>query len=81
MLWPIRLSQRLPVIQIPLRPKDGDTPLDLQAVLDTAYDRAGYARGIDYKKEPVPPLSKEWKEWADRLLREKGLRPPKKAAK
>jgi hypothetical protein len=76
-LWPIRLSQRLPVIRIPLRPKDGDTPLDLQAVLDTAYDRAGFDLDIDYKKEPVPPLSKKWKEWADRLLREKGLRPPR----
>jgi hypothetical protein len=76
-LWPIRLSQRLPVIRIPLRPKDGDTPLDLQAVLDTAYERAGFDLDIDYKKEPVPPLSKKWKEWADRLLREKGLRPPR----
>ncbi len=70
-LWFIRLSQRLPVIGIPLRPRDGETPLDLQVVLDTAYDRGGYDTESDYKKEPVPPLSKEWKTWADQLLRER----------
>jgi hypothetical protein len=75
--WPIRLSQRLPVIPIPLRGNDETAPLDLQAVFDTAYDRAGYDLGIDYTKEPVPPLNREWAVWADRLLREKGLRPPK----
>jgi hypothetical protein len=81
LLWPIRLSQRLPVIGIPLRPKDGNIPLDLQEVLEAAYDRAGFDLGIDYKKEPIPPLSKAWKAWADRLLREKGLLPTKKPAK
>jgi hypothetical protein len=80
LVWPIPLSQRLPVIPIPLRPGDDDSPLDLQAVLNAAYDRARYGRVIDYTQEPVPPLSKQWKEWSDRLLREKGLRPEKKAA-
>ncbi len=64
------------MIQVPLRAKESTT-LDLQVVLDAAYDRARYGRLIDYTSEPVPPLSKEWKEWADRLLREEGLRPPK----
>jgi hypothetical protein len=75
LVWPIRLSQRLPVIPIPLQPGDEDSPLDLQALLDTAYRRARYDRVIDYAEEPIPPLSKEWREWADRLLREKRLRP------
>jgi hypothetical protein len=78
-VWPIRLSQRLPVIPIPLRPGDDDSPLDLQAVLDTAFDRARYDRVLDYTKEPTPPLSKEWREWADRWLHEKGLRPKARA--
>ncbi|MBX6314347.1 MAG: DUF4058 family protein [Isosphaeraceae bacterium] len=74
LLWPIRLSQRLPVLPIPLKPEDPDAPLDLQAVLATAYDRAAYDLEIDYRAEPVPPLEGEWAAWADRLLREKGLR-------
>jgi hypothetical protein len=74
LVWPIRLSQQLPVISIPLRPGDDDARLDLQAVLDTAYDHARYDTDIDYTKEPVPPLSPEWSEWSNQWLREKGFR-------
>jgi hypothetical protein len=79
LVWPIRLSQRLPDIRIPLRVGDDHALLDLQAVLETAYDRGGYDAEIDYTKEPDPPLSREWAEWADRWLREKRLRPPQTA--
>ena len=74
-IWPIRLSQRLPVIPIPLIPGDPDARLDLQAVLDTAYDRAGYDLSVNYAGEPSLPLSREWAAWSDQLLKAKGLRP------
>lgn len=74
LLWPIRLSQRLPVVSIPLLPEDPDVPLDLQAVLTTAYDRAAYDLQIDYRSDPVPPLSHEWADWSHNLLRDRGLR-------
>ena len=74
-VWPIRLSERLPIVRIPLRSGDDDVRLNLQAVLDTAYDHAGYDRMIDYTKDPAPPLKPQWSEWSDRWLREKGLRP------
>ncbi len=73
-IWPIRLSQRLPSIWIPLKPTDPDVSLDLQEVLDLAYDRAGYDMDTDYAREPDPALNPEWAAWSDRLLREKGLR-------
>jgi hypothetical protein len=73
-LWPIRLAQRLPKIPIPLKGGDPDASLDLQAVLATAYDRAGYDLSVDYTRDPVPPLPPEWAAWADRLLKERGLR-------
>ena len=73
--WPIRLSQRLPVIPIPLITGDPDARLDLQAVLTTAYERARYDYRLDYTREPVPPLPPEWAAWADRVLKQKGLRP------
>ena len=73
-LWPIRLSQKLPPIAVPLKPEDGDVALDLQAVLDAAYDRAGYDLELDYRADPIPPLDEEWNTWAHRLLKEKGLR-------
>lgn len=75
MFWPIRLSQRLPVLPIPLKPEDPDASLDLQAVLVTAYDRAGYDLAVDYTRDPVPPLTGEWPIWSDRLLKAKTLRP------
>jgi hypothetical protein len=40
-----------------LKPGDEDAPLDLQTVLDTAYDRAGYDLEVDYQRSPVPPLA------------------------
>jgi Protein of unknown function (DUF4058) len=72
--WPIRLSQRLPVISIPLRKDDPDAKLDLQAMIEVAYLGGSYDLQVDYNQPPVPPLKGAWAEWADRLLREKGLR-------
>src|SRR5205814_8718736 len=74
LLYPIRLVQRLPVIAIPLKPGDPDARLELQAVLDAAYDRASYDLEIDYRKQPQPPLNKKLAAWADQLLRSQGLR-------
>jgi hypothetical protein len=73
-IWPIRLRQRLPIIDLPLRGPDPDAPLDLQVVLQTAYDRAAYDMEVDYRKEPAPPLPPEHIDWAEELLRSKGLR-------
>lgn len=74
MVWPIQLEQRLPAIDIPLLPEDPDAKLDLKAVLDSAYDRAGYDLEIDYRRDPVPPVVPERSDWVVRLLSEKQLR-------
>jgi len=72
---PIQLRNRLPVIPVPLRPGEQDVSLDLQAVLDIAYERAGYDGGIDYTRPPAPPaLDPDDAAWADALLRAKGPR-------
>jgi Protein of unknown function (DUF4058) len=73
-LYPLRLPRRLPAVPIPLKPGDPDARLDLQALIDQTYDRAGYDLEIDYKKEPDPPLSADMAAWAGQLLRSKGLR-------
>jgi hypothetical protein len=74
LLYPIRLQRRLPIIPIPLKPNDPDARLDLQAVLDAAYENANYDLEIDYRREPNPPLTGKHAEWSDQLLRDKGLR-------
>jgi hypothetical protein len=72
--WPVSVRRALPIIGIPLRGKDPDVSLDLNAVLRTAYDNAGYDVSIDYRRDPVPPLSREDAAWAAKLLRQHGLR-------
>ncbi len=73
-IWPIFLRQRLPVIPVPLLDPDADAQLDLGAVLNTAYDKSAFDVSINYRSNPIPPLSAEDAAWADSLLREKGLR-------
>ncbi len=73
-LYPLRLPRRLRPIPIPLKKGDPDARLDLQALIEQTYDRAGYDLEIDYKQEPEPPLSADMAAWADQLLRSKGLR-------
>jgi len=72
--WPIRLQDPLPVVGIPLRDPDPDAPLDLQAALALAYDRAAYDATADYTKDPDPPLPPELAAWADELLKQQKLR-------
>lgn len=76
--WPFSVRQPLPVVGIPLKGKDADVPLDLGAVLQTAYERGAYDRSIDYRNDPEPPLEPEDAAWADALLREKGFRGSKR---
>lgn len=74
LVWPIRLHQPLPVVDIPLLPGDDDYRLDLQQILNAAYDDSGYDLETDYTVDPPPPLTAEQAEWIDRHLRSQGLR-------
>ena len=65
--WPIGLRDPLPTIPIPLRPPHANAELNLQAVLQGVYDRAGYADYI-YRKTPYPPLDPEDAAWAASLI-------------
>jgi hypothetical protein len=70
----VSLEDRLPAIKVPLRPRDADVRLDLQALLEQVYQRGRYEGDIDYTKDPDPPLSPQGAAWVDDLLRQKGLR-------
>jgi hypothetical protein len=70
LLYPIPLVQKLPVIAIPLLPADPDVMLDLQAVLDRAYDAGPYSREVDYGADPVVPrLRPEQAKWVAGLIK------------
>lgn len=72
-VYPIQLNQRLPAIRIPLREKDKDARLHLQALIEQTYINGAY-EGIDYRREPLAPLEGDAVAWADALLRKAGVR-------
>jgi hypothetical protein len=63
-VYPMPLRSPLPALRIPLRKKDKDVHLDLQAVLEQAYRKGRYYLTINYKKPPVPPLKGADAKWA-----------------
>ena len=65
--WPIMLRDRLPVIPIPLRPPEEAVGVDLQEVLDRAYDGPGYEHFI-YIGNPEPSLSPADAAWARQFV-------------
>ena len=66
-LYAMPLSQRLPAIDVPLRPDDKDVVIDLQPLVELAYRKGAYD-DIDYTRPPVPPLSRTEAAWAAELL-------------
>jgi hypothetical protein len=66
--YPISLRERLPAIRVPLRQGDQDVPLNLQPIVDQAYQNGRYDL-VDYATDPDPPLSAEDQSWVDALLR------------
>jgi hypothetical protein len=72
-LYPRTVRQPLPRVRVPLR-GDPDVVLDLQAVFQRCYEGAPYGQLIDYQLPPAVPLLPEDADWADNLLREKGVR-------
>jgi hypothetical protein len=53
-IWPVALNQPLPRLPVPLLHVDPDVALDLGGAVAVIYERAAYARRIDYD-QPVPP--------------------------
>jgi len=71
-LYPARLRNKLPRILIPLAGDDADVRLEIQGVLNQAYDAGSYRDRIDYRKPCTPPLTPEDQAWADELIRQAG---------
>ena len=66
------LRERLPGVRIPLRNGDPDVVLDLQSLVDLAYEAGAYGRSLDYARPLDVPLSPDDAEWAYGLLRAAG---------
>lgn len=73
-LYAFNLPDVIPAFPLPLRAGDNEPIIDLQSLINSVYDISGYDLVLDYSKEPILPLSTEDAEWADSLLKHKGLR-------
>jgi hypothetical protein len=73
-VYHIRLEDRLPSIEIPLRKGEPCVLIQLQSILDQCYSKDGYHDRIDYSREPIPALDPPNWIWVNHLLRLKGYR-------
>lgn len=73
-VWPIQLRDKLPTVPVPLLKPDPDAPLDLAGVVAAVYERGAYARLIDYRQPPPPPLTDAEAAWLDEHLRARKAR-------
>ncbi|MBI4613341.1 MAG: DUF4058 family protein [Planctomycetes bacterium] len=68
-IWPFGVRDPLPPTPVPLARGDADVELPLRSVLSDAYERAGYARWLDYSGPvPPPPLSDEDAAWVRQVV-------------
>ncbi len=74
LLYVFTVRDPIPVFRLPLLPGDEEPEVDLGRLLQTIYERAAYDLRVNYEGEPIPPLDPPFAEWADALLREKGVR-------
>jgi hypothetical protein len=70
-LYPVSVREPLPSVSIPLRPGEDEVKLDLQPLIEQAYDIGGYARLLDYRVSPDPPLEDDDQPWIEALLEER----------
>ncbi|MGV3720943.1 MAG: DUF4058 family protein [Actinomycetota bacterium] len=73
-LYPFTLRDPLPHFGVPVRTSADAVPVDLGAILATAYERGSFAQRLDYSAAPQPALSVEDAAWAVGVLRERQFR-------
>jgi len=72
-LYSIAMDAKLPTIKVPLRPIDTPAKLNLQELLDKAYQMGRYDR-IDYSQACVPPATIQEGAWFEKATAAAGAR-------
>lgn len=73
-LYAFGVRERIPSFRLPLRAGEQGPVVDLQELLSSLYERAGYDLAVRYTGDAEPSLEESDAVWADELLRESGLR-------
>jgi hypothetical protein len=80
-VWPFTIRDQIPLFPVPLKPDDGETPLDIQSCITEIYKANRYSMRIDYSNPPTPPFSPVDAEWASERLKSTGAKKQKKSSK
>jgi hypothetical protein len=75
-LYGFSYKAAIPPIPIPLLPRDREPPIDLNVILHSLYERAGYDLTIDYRQPPQPRLRKADQAWAESIIAQALDQPP-----
>jgi Protein of unknown function (DUF4058) len=67
-LYGFNVRDAIPTFTLPLPHQDIEPIIDLHALLDMVYDRAGYTFAIDYSKKAVPALFDADQDWSDQTV-------------
>ncbi len=70
--YPSSIRGRLPRIRVPLRANDRDAILDVQALIDQAWENGGYG-DIDYARAPLPGFEDSDRQWIRDRLAQQGI--------
>jgi hypothetical protein len=73
-VWPVSFQIPSPSVPIPLAKPDPDILLNLQAMIDSIYQRSRYERSIDYRKPLSPPLLDAETAWLKKQLRSRATK-------
>lgn len=73
--YKVPLQQPLPTIRIPLRPQETDIPLDLQSLINAAWERGTYS-DIDYEHTECPPFHEDDTAWIQARIAAWKANPP-----
>ncbi len=69
-VWTVDITDKLPVVPVPLAKPEQHAQLDIGKGLQDLYERSDYGASINYEKEPPPPkFSKEEKQWIKEVIK------------
>jgi hypothetical protein len=67
-LYTFNVPDPIPPFPLPLKSGDAEPLVDLHAILEDIYDRAGFDLAVDYSQPASPPLPSEDAAWVHALL-------------
>jgi hypothetical protein len=73
-IWPVAISEPLPVLPVPLLPEDGNAPFSVGEVMQRVYEESNFTWRINYQAPvPPPPLRPEMVRWMHSHLPQVGV--------